>query len=184
MTMDSKRCVIASLAAMTLALSALGLFSEAPAQEKEAAVPPRDSVIAIAKDIMEQIRFCILITLDESGHPRARAMDPFMPDENMVIRMGTGVTTRKVKEIKNDPRVTLYYDHPQNAGYVTVYGTARLVDAPEAKAKWFKEEWARFYPDRENYVIIEVKPERMEIVDYVRGLTGDPETWQPPSIEF
>ena len=88
------RTVIMASVVMVLAFSILILFGDAPAQEKEAA--PRDSVIAIAKDIMEQTRFCVLITLDESGHPRARTMDPFMPDENMVIRMGTGAITRKV----------------------------------------------------------------------------------------
>jgi general stress protein 26 len=152
---------------------------------QEAAAVPRDTLLAVAKDIMTQTRFCVLITLDEAGHPRARAMDPFMPDENWVIRMGTGPGTRKAKDIKKDPRVTLYYDHPSKAGYVVVYGTAKLVDDPELKTKWFKEEWARFYPDKEKeYILIAVKPIKIEVLDYTKGVMGDETTWVPPSVTF
>jgi general stress protein 26 len=152
---------------------------------QEAKPVPRDTLIAAAMNIMEQTRFCVLVTLDESGYPRARAMDPFMPDENMVIWMGTGPQTRKAKDIKKDPRVTLYYDHPQKAGYVVVYGTAKLVDDMELKGKWFKEEWARFYEDREKeYILIAVTPKRIEVLDYTKGIVGDPKTWISPSIEF
>ncbi len=153
------------------------------AQETEAV--PRDTLLAVAKDIMAQTRFCVLITLDGTGHPRARAMDPFMPDENWVIRMGTGSMSRKVKDIKKDPRVTLYYDHPSKAGYVVVYGTAKLVDDPGLKTKWFKEEWGRFYTDREKeYILIQVTPKKIEVLDYTKGVMGDETTWVPPSVTF
>jgi len=175
--------VHAILVAMVLALGALAFAIQGLAQETEAV--PRDTLLAAAKDIMAQTRFCVLVTLDESGHPRARAMDPFMPDENMVIYMGTNSMTRKAKDIKKDPRVTLYYDHPQKAGYVVVYGTANLVDDPELKAKWFKEEWARFYTDREKeYILIAVTPKKIEVLDYTRGVMGDEKTWIPPSVKF
>jgi general stress protein 26 len=169
---------------VVLVLSVLALFSDARAQEGEVVVPPRDTLLAVARDMMEQARICVLITLDESGHPRARAMDPFLPDENWVVWMGTDRVTRKVAEIRNDPRVTLYYSHPQGAGYVSLYGTARLVEDPEAKQRWWKQEWERFYPDKASYILIAVTPERLEVVDFMRGLMGDPKTWKPASVEF
>lgn len=173
------------------ALLATGLFTlcimvfAAHAAAQETAAVPRDTLIAAATDIMSQTRFCVLITLDETGHPRARAMDPFMPDENWVIWMGTGPGTRKVEDIKKDPRVTLYYDHPGKAGYVVVFGTAKLVDDPELKTKWFKEEWAKFYADRDkDYILIAVTPIKMEVLDWTKGVTGDETTWAPPTVEF
>ena len=169
--------------AALFALCILVFVGQCLAQETEAV--PRDTLLAVAKNIMAQTRFCVLVTLDESGHPRARAMDPFMPDENMVIYMGTNPMTRKAKDIEKDPRVTLYYDHPEKAGYVVVYGTATLVNDPGLKAKWFKEEWARFYTDREKeYVLIAVTPKKIEVLDYTRGVMGDEKTWVPPSVEF
>ncbi len=89
------------------------------------------------------------------------------------------------QEIANDPRVTLYYPSPEADGYVSVYGTARLVDDPAEKASRWKEEWTQFYPDREaSYLLIEVVPARIEVVSYRRGIVGDPDTWTPASIEF
>jgi general stress protein 26 len=155
------------------------------AQQDPVAGTQRDSLIAAAREIMAASRFGALITLDESGHPRVRTMDPFPPDEDMVVWFGTNRRTRKVQEIENDPRVTLYYAAPEADGYVSVYGTARLVDDPDEKARRWKPEWERFYPDREStYLLIAVTPERMEIVSYTRGIFGDPDTWKPASVEF
>lgn len=145
----------------------------------------RDSLLAAAREIIAATRFNALITLDESGQPRVRTMDPFPPDENMVVWFGTNRRTRKVAEIANDPRVTLYYPSPEADGYVSIHGTARLVDDPAEKARRWKEEWTQFYPDREaSYLLIEVVPARIEVVSYRRGIVGDPDTWTPASIEF
>lgn len=181
--MNPERGTRTAFIAIVFAICILAFAGQGLAQETEAV--PRDTLLAAAKNIMAQTRFCVLVTLDESGHPRARAMDPFMPDEKMVIYMGTNAMTRKAKDIKKDPRVTLYYDHPEKAGYVVVYGTAELVNDPELKAKWFKEEWARFYTDREKeYVLIAVTPKKIEVLDYTKGLMGDEKTWIPPTVKF
>ena len=99
--------------------------------------------------------------------------------------MGTNRKTHKVAEIEGDARVTLYYPSPDAAGYVTVTGRARLVDDPEEQAARWKPECAAFYADRySGYLLILVTPERLEVVDYRRGIVGDPRTWQPPSVAF
>jgi general stress protein 26 len=135
--------------------------------------------------MMDAARYCALITLDASGHPRVRAMEPFPPEEDMAVWMATNRNSRKAQEIKNDPRVTLYYAHPQGAGYVTILGTAQLVDDPEEKAHRWKEEWASYYPEgRASYILITVKPSRLEVLDYSKGIVGDPATWTPLSVTF
>jgi general stress protein 26 len=112
-------------------------------------------------------------------------MDPFAPEEDMVIWLGTNSKSRKVQEISNDPRVTLYYADPEGGGYVAIAGTARLVDDPEEKARWWKEAWEAYYPNREDtYLLIMVAPEKLEILSYGHGITGDSETWRIPCIEF
>ena len=176
------------LAPLALAVSAICGSASLPtlqAQDVAEPVSSRDTLIAAAREIMTATRFNALITLDQSGQPRVRTMDPFPPDENMVVWFGTNRRSRKVEEIANDPRVTLYYPSPEADGYVSVYGTARLVDDPAEKASRWKEEWTQFYPDREtNYLLIEVVPTRIEVVSYRRGIYGDPESWKPASIEF
>lgn len=155
------------------------------AQEGAQQAPSRDTLLAAAREIMDASRYCALVTLDQSGHPRVRTMDPFEPDSNMVVWLGTDRRTRKVQEIANDPRVTLYYFAPEADGYVSLHGTARLVDDPVEKTRRWKPEWGQFYPDREaSYLLIEVLPARVEVISYRRGITGDPDTWRPASVEF
>ena len=160
-----------------LGFSAPGL----PAQEP----PSRETLLAAAEEIMEAARYCGLVTFDESGNTSVRMMDPFPPDEDWSIWMGTNRGTRKVREVEGDPRVTLYYHSPEHVGYVAVYGTARLVDDTEEKASRWKNEWEGLYPDREaQYLLIQVIPDRMEVINYSRAIQGDTETWETPSVEF
>lgn len=154
-------------------------------QDKESVSFERDTLITAAREIMKTARFCALVTLDQTGQPHVRTMDPFTPEENMVVWFGTNATTRKVKEIRNDPRVTLYYADPGGSGYVTITGIAHIVDDKQEKLKWWKEEWNEYYGDKKNnYILIKVIPERLDILSYKYGITGDPENWRTPSIEF
>ena len=145
----------------------------------------REKLIAAAREIMSVARYCALITLDSSGHPQARTLDPFAPDENMVVWLGTNPRSRKVAAIRRHRRVTLYYFDRESQAYVTIYGTARLVNDPKAKLKWWKDEWKAFYPNRvKDYLLISVKPERLEVVNVKQRIVGDPHTWAPPSVVF
>ena len=142
-------------------------------------------LIEAAREIIQASRYAALVTLTESGAPRARTMDPFSPDSQFVVWMGTNRASRKVEDIRSDPRVLLYYQDPSGAGYVTLEGRARLVDDSLEKETRWKEEWAPFYPDRSaTFLLIAVTPVRMEVVNYRRGVIGDSATWRVPALEF
>lgn len=144
-----------------------------------------DTLLEAAREIIQDSRYAALVTLTEAGAPRARTMDPFPPDSQFVIWMGTNRSSRKVGDIRRDPRVLLYYQDPSGAGYVTIEGTARLVDDAGEKDRRWKDEWARFYPDRAaTYLLIAVTPVRLEVVNYRRGVMGDSTTWRVPALEF
>ena len=144
-----------------------------------------DTLIEAAREIIQASRYAALVSLTESGAPRARTMDPFPPDSQFVIWMGTNRASRKVTDIERDPRVLVYYQDPGGAGYVTVEGTAQLVDDAIEKQRRWKEEWAQFYTDRAaTYLLIAVTPERLEVVNYRRGVMGDSATWRVPALEF
>jgi general stress protein 26 len=145
----------------------------------------RDDLIAAAREIMTTTRYCALITFDRAGRAQARTMDAFAPDENMSVWMATNPKSRKVAEIRRRPRVTLYYFDRQSEAYVTVHGTARLVNDANEKARHWKNEWQAFYPNRDkDYLLIEVRPERLEVVNVTKGIIGDSRTWNPPSVTF
>jgi len=157
----------------------LGIF----AQENKESHLDQDTLIITAREMMETARYCALITLDETGH--ARIMDPFSPDDDMVVWLGTNINSRKVKQIKNDLRVTLYYQAPNAVGYVLIKGQAYIVDDTLNKQTYWKKEWSRFYSDeKSDYTLIKVVPEKLEIIDYQHGISGDSKTWAVPFVKF
>lgn len=137
-----------------------------------------------ARELINRVGKCALITLDEAGQPQVRTMDPFEPEQDFTVWLATNPKSRKVKQIENNPMVTLYYADGDN-GYVSLYGSAELVnDQAEKDTRW-KEGWEQFYPNRkEGYLLIKVKPSRIEIIDYKSGIHGDSITWQPEDIRF
>ena len=132
---------------------------------------------------MTTARYAGLITLDASGRAQARTVDPFAPDSLMTVWFATNPKTRKVDEIRRDARVTLYYFDATSEGYVTLIGRARIVTDEAEKAKRFKPEWKGFYPDRDSsYMLVEVTPERLEVVSVTDAIQGDAATWRPPAV--
>ena len=142
-------------------------------------------LIAAAKEIMNSAGSCALITLDDEGVPRVRAMDPFVPEDDLTVWFGTNSRSRKVDQIKKDPRVSLYYLDKDASGYVIIHGRARLVNDPKEKENRWKAKWEAFYPDKtEGYLLIEVTPIWMEVLSPPKGISADPVTWQPLVVNF
>ena len=155
------------------------------AQKNDSSDFDRDTLIKAAEDLMIASRYCGLITLDDSGHPQIRTMDPFAPEEDLTVWFGTNSASRKVREIKNDSRVTIYYQADKGTGYVVVRGNAVLVDDEQTKKKYWKDKWEEYYSEKkENYLLIKVVPEKLEIVDYTSGIVSKSETWAAPSVEL
>ena len=160
-----------------------------PIRSSSQNIVPNDSLniklINAAREIMTEAGTCALTTLDEEGRPRIRVMDPFDPENDLTVWFGTNPNSRKVKQINNDPRVTLYYLDNDASGYVMIYGIAQMVDDQKEKDKRWKDGWKAFYPNRsEDYILIKVSPKWMEVISYSRGIFGDSTTWKPPTVLF
>lgn len=168
----------------------LGLAGLAAAQPAPAAAPSaqnRSRVLVAAQQLMQRSRYCTFVTLGRDGHPQARIVDPFAPERDMTIWIATNPLTRKVEEIKRDPRVTLLYFDSAGPGYVTMLAKAELVSDPAEKARHWKDDWVAFYADKNrgaDFALIRCKPIRLELVSYAHGLLNDPKTWRPISIDF
>jgi general stress protein 26 len=145
----------------------------------------RQELLYAAREIMISSRKCALITQDENGVPQVRTMDPFSPESDFTVWFATNPKSRKVEQIKNNASVTIYYPDKKDKGYVVIHGTAELVyDQKEKDARW-KKEWKNFYTNRtDQYLLIKVTPHYLEFINYNRGISGDPATWQPVRIDF
>jgi Pyridoxamine 5'-phosphate oxidase len=65
-------------------------------------------LLAAAQEIITSVRYCALVTLTASREPQARTIDPFSPGADMVVWFATNPNSRKVKEIRHNPRVATY----------------------------------------------------------------------------
>ena len=165
----------------------LGAASPVSAQAPRADTLTRAQVLSAARDIMQAAHYCTLITIGPGGQPAARVVDPFVPDSDLTIWIGTNPLTRKVRDIRRDPRVTLLYFNPATFEYVTVLGTAALVADSLEQARHWKPEWAPLYQDENrgaDYLLLRVRPTRFEVLSMQRGLRPDPRTWRPVIVEL
>jgi general stress protein 26 len=162
---------------------ALGLAAPPlPAQENE-----RSEALMAAREVIAAARLATLVTLDSTGHPQARTMDPLAPDSNFTVYMASNPLTRKVAQIKQDPRATLHYFDPAAPAFVTLVGFAEVVTDPLERERHWKEDWAPHYdnnPTEENFRLIRFRPVRLEMMSLEHGMEADPRTWRPVTVEF
>ncbi len=177
-----------SLTRLLFIMGLLAVFATpVVAQKKEKPPAPltRSELIAAAREIIGAQQYCALITLDEQGRPVARTMNPFSPEDDMTVWIATNTLSRKVQQLRHDPRVTLYYaDHSKATGFVAISGHAVLVDDRAEMIKRKRAYWDSAFPGFKNLVLIKVIPERMDVLNYKAGAVNDPVTWRTPSVEF
>ena len=124
-----------------------------------AAVTMALGALAAAREIMAGQTYCALITQDSAGRPQVRTMNPFPPEADMSVWMATNSRSRKVEEIRNNPRVSLYYaNHKDATGTVIIHGEAVLVDDMEEKLKRKRAYWDQSFPDWSYLMLIKVVP--------------------------
>ena len=162
------------------------LFLVASLPGARAATLDEKKVLDAARATMKAARFCFLITLDEAGQPQARLVGPFDPEPEMTVWMGTNRTTRKVAQIRRNPRATLAYYDAQGLGYVTLVGKARLVESREERGRRWRKEWEPFYPggpEGDTYLLIEFTPARIEVMSAAHNIASEPLAWRPAILE-
>jgi general stress protein 26 len=168
--------------------SFLVLVASCAALAQDKPLSPADErarLVAAAREIMAAQTYCALVTIDETGRPQVRTMNPFPPEEDMTVWFATNTRSRKVREMRRDPRVALYYsDHKNAIGYVQITGRAVLVEDMQEVLKRKRAYWDQAFPGLENIVLIKVVPERLDVLNYKAGVQADPSTWRTPSIEL
>jgi general stress protein 26 len=151
--------------------------------QEVASAPSRAEKLRVAREIMERVRYCALVTVDAGGQPRTRTVLPFAPEADMTVWIATRPGTRKLEQIAGNARVTLYYTDPEAASYVSLMGVARIRDDAESKRRYRHPEVAAFWPEYpEGYTLIEVEPVWLEVLG--PGVEADEETWRPQEVRF
>ena len=137
----------------------------------------------IAKELMVHAENAALITVDSLGVSHVRAMDPFLPEDNFTVWMGTNPKSSKVSQIKKNNLVSLYYFDKESAGYITLQGVATIVNTRDKKEQYWKKEWKNFYKNTTtDYVLIKFVPNKATIISEKHQILGNSITWEAPKL--
>jgi len=145
----------------------------------------RDTIILAAHEIINETIYCGLVTIDSLGQPQIRTMNPFPVKDDFVIWFATSRTSRKVREIKNNPNVCVYFaNHLTAKGYVNINGSASVIDNRELLIQMKRDYWNGIQGWQDKFVLIKIIPKSIEIINYKHGLNNDPNNFKAPSISF
>ncbi len=119
-------------------------------------------------EIMKKAKdFTFLATCD-SGQPRVRPMAA-MVDDDMSVWVATSGKSRKVQQLKKNPRMSLaFVVPPQGDKAVTVIGEAEIVEDMEQKKKvWGLAAYdpSQFWPEgpeTEDYCVLKINIKQIE----------------------
>jgi general stress protein 26 len=145
----------------------------------------RDTLLNAAREIIKETTYCALVTIDSTGQPQARTMNPFPANDELIIWFATSRTSRKVREIKDNPKVCVYYaNHTFAKGYVNITGTAEVLDDKKLLIKMKRDYWKSIPNWENNFVLIKIVPKTIEVINYKHGVTNDPNTFKAPTINY
>jgi general stress protein 26 len=128
----------------------------------------RQEAIEKLRDLIRDAKFCMFGTVDSEGNLRSRPMAVQQTEFDGDLWFFTGKSTDKTIEIRNQDRVNLSFANLKDNAYVSISGTAELVD-DRAKAR---ELWNPFYRtwfpkglDDPDLTLIRVNMDRAEYWD-------------------
>jgi len=149
--------------------------------------PSVKSVLDVAQQTIAAAGCASLITMDESGHPSSRAVAAFPPDADFArVVIGTHPDSRKNVHVLKDPRVLMSYVDNSNRGYVTVIGKAHIDDKSEERKTYWVDRFSAFFPggpDSDEYQLMIVVPERLEVRSFGLKVAEEPTHWSPAILE-
>jgi general stress protein 26 len=137
-----------------------------------------DRLLAVARETIATVRYCWVATQAVDAGANARAVRSFagVPGGDVwTRRFLTRRGSRKVAEIRRDPRVTLAYQADSGDAYVALAGCARLIeDRTEMHDLWYGNVAAPFADEfvDANMIVVRVDVDRIEI--HARGVTAEP----------
>ncbi len=146
-----------------------------------------EKYLEVARDTMRSAGFGFLVTTDLSDRLYARLMQPFEPEDDWRIWLGTSPRTRKITEISHNENVLLAFSNVSLGAYVTVAGPAALVTDVALRKKYWRDEFEMYWPagpSGDDYVLICVTPERIELVNDAAGVSPEPKGLKCVSLEL
>jgi general stress protein 26 len=150
----------------------LTMTTPPPAEQQQIA-----RLLAAARETIAAVRYCWIATRAENAGANARAVLSLAGapgSDQWTRRFLTHRGSRKVAEIRREPRVTLAYQADTGDAYVALAGLAQVVeDRTEMRDLW-QANVAKAIDDavEANMIVVRIDVDRIEI--HARGVTAEP----------
>ena len=136
-------------------------------------------LIEIAKEILPKTKVGYLATIDANGFPQIRAIDNLRSpdrffhaaqflaeqDNSIDIYISTNTSSTKVKEMKENSAVSIYFCLSDEFKGIMIQGFAEEITDLEFKKKIWCDGWEMFYPkgySDPDFTIIRVQPKSLK----------------------
>jgi general stress protein 26 len=108
----------------------------------------RENDLEKLRELVKDIDFCMLTTVDEGGDLHSRPMSSNGDiDEDGDLWFFTSASSHKVSEIEKLPKVNVSFADPDNQRYISVSGTAQLVRDREKIDELWRPEFKIWFPE-------------------------------------
>ena len=108
---------------------------------------PKADQIKFLKDKIEDVRIAMLVTVNQNHEIHARPMGTAKVDDEGNIWFFTNEYSSKVEEVSHENKVVVTYSNPSNNTYLSIKGTASLVDDKEKMKELWNPIIKAFFPD-------------------------------------
>ena len=142
-------------------------------------------------ELMEISEACYLTTIDNRGFPQTRAMLNLRNSEcypNLVslfkkhnhdhlVYFTTNTSSQKINQIKNNPKVSVYYSKPREWRGLMLGGTIEIVEEQAIKNSLWQDSWTMYYsggPTDPDYTILALKPDVLKLYHQLDFFTLHP----------
>ena len=128
------------------------------------------------RDMVKDIDFCMLTTIDETGDLHSRPMSSNGDiDPNGDIWFFTSASSNKVSEVSTSPNVNLSFADPKNQHYISISGHAELVRDRKKIEELWRPEFKIWFPkgkDDPEIALLRVGLEKAEYWDSSSSTIG------------
>lgn len=128
------------------------------------------------REIIKDIDFCMLTTIDEDGDPHSRPMSSngdIDPDGDLWFF--TQASSVKVAEVEHSPKVNVSFADPDKQRYVSVTGVAQLVRDRKKIDELWRPQFRMWFPegkDDPEVALLKVSLEKGEYWDSSSSTIG------------
>lgn len=133
----------------------------------------------VCLEIIETAPIVYVTSIAADGYPHTRAMfnlrnRQMFPcqiplfaghEADFLVYLSTNTSSTKLRQVRANPKVSLYYCHPAQFKGVMLSGDIEIADSSEIRQAMWNEGWERYYPsgpDDPDHTALRLRPKSAE----------------------